>query len=61
MVICRHYGNPYLFIVFTCNPKWHEITRTLTVIPGQKTENRSDIVAGVFKIKLSHILSIIKS
>ena len=61
MAICRHYGNPDLFITFTCNPKWPEITRALAIIPGQKPEDRPDIVARVFKMKLDHILSIIKS
>ncbi|CAN6826533.1 unnamed protein product, partial [Brassica oleracea] len=27
MAICRHFGFPDLFITFTCNPKWPEITR----------------------------------
>ena len=35
MAICRHYENPDLFITFTYNPQWPEITRALTMIPGQ--------------------------
>ncbi|CAN6882201.1 unnamed protein product [Brassica oleracea] len=27
MAVCSHFGYPYLFITFTCNPKWPEITR----------------------------------
>ena len=61
MAICRQYGNPDLFITFTCNPKWPEITRALSMIPGQKLEDRSDIIARVFKMKLEKILSTIKS
>jgi hypothetical protein len=29
MVICRAYGNPDLFITFTCNVNWLEIQREL--------------------------------
>ncbi|CAN7085429.1 unnamed protein product, partial [Brassica oleracea var. botrytis] len=29
MAICRHFGFPDLFITFTCNPKWPELTRFL--------------------------------
>ena len=35
MAICRQYGNPDLFITFTCNLKWPEIIRALTLIEGQ--------------------------
>ena len=61
MVICRHYKNPDLFITFTYNSKWYEITRTLAIITEQKTKDRPNIVARVFKMKLDHILSNIKS
>ncbi|XP_056848871.1 uncharacterized protein LOC130499009 [Raphanus sativus] len=27
MTICKHFGFPNLFITFTCNPKWPELTR----------------------------------
>ena len=60
MTICRYYGNLDLFITFTCNPKWLEITITIAIIPAQKIENRPDIIARVFKMKLYHILLIIK-
>ena len=55
MAICRQYGNPDLFVTFTCNPKWPEITRALSAIPGQKPEDRPDIIARVFKMKLNEI------
>ena len=57
MTICRHYGNLDLFITFTCNPKWPEITKTLAVIPGPKTEDRPYIVTRVCKMKLDYTLS----
>jgi hypothetical protein len=39
---------PDLFITFTCNPKWPEITAEL--LPGQASNNRHDIVARLFNI-----------
>ena len=61
MAICRRYGNPDLFITFTCNPKWPEITRALAKIPGQKPEDRPDIITRIFKMKLDNLLSTIKN
>jgi len=29
MAICGHVGFPYLFLTFTCNPKWPEISQIL--------------------------------
>ncbi|XP_048514946.1 uncharacterized protein LOC125501873 [Athalia rosae] len=46
----RNYGTPDLFITFTCNPKWTEIERELE--PGQKPQDRHDIIAKVFQQKL---------
>ncbi|KAF8048698.1 hypothetical protein N665_2430s0003 [Sinapis alba] len=36
MAICKHFGFPDLFITFTCNPKWPELTRTMYTIEFQK-------------------------
>ena len=33
IAICRVYGPPDLFITFTCNPKWQEIT--VLLLTGQ--------------------------
>ena len=46
----RLYGRPDLFITFTCNPTWPEITREL--LPNQKTIDRHDITARVFRQKI---------
>lgn len=55
MAICSHVGFPDLFITFTCNPKWPEIERLLR--PMHLTANdRPDIVARVFKIKLDELI-----
>jgi hypothetical protein len=55
MAIVRAFGKPDLFITFTCNPKWPEITREL--LPGQTTVDRPDLVARVFKMKLDALLT----
>jgi hypothetical protein len=56
MAICRWAGYPDLFITFTCNAKWPEIEIFLSMHPGQKPEDRPDIVGRVFKIKLDQLL-----
>ncbi|XP_021967368.1 uncharacterized protein LOC110862486 [Folsomia candida] len=54
MSIVRKFGKPDLFITMTCNPKWFEITANLE--DGQKPENRPDLVARVFNVKLRSML-----
>jgi hypothetical protein len=49
MAICRWAGYLNLFITFTCNAKWLEIKNFLSMNPGQKTEDRSDVVARVLR------------
>ena len=34
MTICRVYGPPNLFVTFTCNIKWKEISQALHFEPG---------------------------
>ena len=43
-------GKSDVFLTFTCNPKWPEITENL--LPGQTTDDRPDLVARVFMMKL---------
>ncbi|XP_023906976.1 uncharacterized protein LOC112018681 [Quercus suber] len=50
MAIYRWAGYPNLFITCTCNAKWAEIELFLSRKPGQKIEDRPDVVARVFKI-----------
>ncbi|XP_077246036.1 uncharacterized protein LOC143885875 [Tasmannia lanceolata] len=57
MAICQWYGVPDLFITFTCNSKWIEITSAWELILGQKVEDRPDIVARVFNIKKKQLLN----
>uniref|UniRef100_A0A0D3C319 Helitron helicase-like domain-containing protein n=1 Tax=Brassica oleracea var. oleracea TaxID=109376 RepID=A0A0D3C319_BRAOL len=55
MTICKHFGFSDLFITFTCNPKWPEITRHLKK-RNLKAEDRSDIICRMFKIKLDSLM-----
>ena len=54
MTIVSYYGKPDLFITFTCNPKWPEISKEL--LPNQNASNRPDLTARVFHIKLQELL-----
>jgi hypothetical protein len=51
MAIVRDTSNPDLFITFTANPQWPEITAAL--LPGQTAQDRPDIVARIFKLNLT--------
>jgi hypothetical protein len=53
----RKYGRPELFITFTCNPAWNEIQAHL--LPGQKYMDRHDLIARVFRQKLTKLIHII--
>jgi hypothetical protein len=55
MGIVRRYGKPDLFITMTCNPKWPEITAALK--PGQHANDRPELMARVFKMKLDMLMS----
>ena len=54
MAIVRYFGKPDLFITFTCNPKWPEITKEL--LPYQIAADRPDLTSRVFHIKLQELL-----
>ncbi|GKF36415.1 hypothetical protein Tco_0113173, partial [Tanacetum coccineum] len=56
MALCQAYGNPNLFITFTSNPKWVEISDMLAHIPGQKSHDRPKIGTRVFKMKLAELM-----
>lgn len=59
IAICRVYGPPDLFVTFTCNPKWPEIT--LAILEGQAPNDRPDIIVRVFHMKLQQLLNDIRS
>ncbi|KAK1434099.1 hypothetical protein QVD17_11017 [Tagetes erecta] len=52
LAICRVHGNPQYFITFTCNVKWPEIQRFMSQHPTLKPQDRPDIIARIFKIKV---------
>ena len=51
MAICLEYHKPDLFITMTCNPHWDEIK---TQLNGASVQDRTDLVARVFKQKKDH-------
>jgi hypothetical protein len=57
MTYVRKHGRPDLFITFTCNPAWQEIEENLFF--GQRATDRHDIIARVFKRKLTQLIEII--
>lgn len=61
MAICRQYGNPDLFITFTCNVKWPEILRYFENNHKYKQEDRPDITSRIFQLKLQDMITYIKS
>jgi len=58
MARVRKFGKPNLFITFTCNPKWKEITDTL--LPGQTAKDPPELVTRVFNLKFDALLKDIK-
>ncbi|CAE1255026.1 unnamed protein product [Acanthosepion pharaonis] len=56
MTYFRHYGRPDLFVTFTCNPKWVEITREL--FPGRQYSHRPDLIARVFRLQLCKLYAL---
>ena len=50
MAMVREFGRPDIFITFTCNPKWLEISDNLE--PYQTAANRPDLTVRVFNLKL---------
>ena len=49
----QKFGRPNLFMTVTANKKWPEIQRELR--PGQTAEERQDIIARVFALKIKRI------
>ncbi|XP_071723153.1 uncharacterized protein [Rutidosis leptorrhynchoides] len=60
MMIFKLVGYPDLFITFTCNTKWPEITR-LCKASRTNVEDRPDILARVFKMKLDEFIRDVKN
>jgi len=58
MAKVRKFGKSNLFVTFTCNPKWKEITNALLL--GQTAKDRPKLVTRVFNLKLDTLLKDIK-
>ena len=50
MAIVAQTSSPDLFITFTANPQWKEITKAL--LPGQTAQDQPDIITRIFQLKL---------
>jgi hypothetical protein len=50
MARVRKFGKRNLFVIFTCNPKWKEITNVLFL--GQTPKDRPKLVTRIFNLKL---------
>ncbi|XP_071704431.1 uncharacterized protein [Rutidosis leptorrhynchoides] len=59
MALCRVFGYSDLFLTFTCNPKWPEITRELDGT-GFKPEDKPSFCARMFKMKLDQLMKDIR-
>ncbi|XP_071718447.1 uncharacterized protein [Rutidosis leptorrhynchoides] len=59
MALCRTFGYPDLFLTFTCNPKWTEITRELKGT-NMKAKDNPVLLARIFKIKLDRLMHDLK-
>jgi hypothetical protein len=58
MARVRKFSKLDLFVMFTCNPKWKEITDAL--LPGQIAKDCPELVTRVFNLKLDALLKDIK-
>ena len=54
IAICSKRGKADLFITMTANPNWPEVEAAL--LPGQKPNDRPDLITRVFKLKLQSLL-----
>ncbi|KAI9115558.1 hypothetical protein K1719_013227 [Acacia pycnantha] len=59
MTICAWAGYPDIFLTFTCNPMWPEITRHCEK-DGLKPCDKLEILSRVFHIKLDKLMRILK-
>jgi len=58
ITICRAMWPLDFFMTLTCNPSWPKITNEL--LPGQRSEDRPDLIARVFRIKLRQLFDYFK-
>jgi len=58
MAIVRQFGRPTFFITFTANPHWHEVLDNL--YQGQQPQDRPDLIARVFHLRIKLLLAELK-
>jgi hypothetical protein len=59
MCLVTHFSKSDLFVTFTANPKWEEVTAAL--FTDQTVVNRPDIIARVFRAKLKDLIGQIRN
>ncbi|XP_023734499.3 uncharacterized protein LOC111882374 [Lactuca sativa] len=60
LAICKVHGKPQYFITFTCNVKWPEYRRYMDAIGQRDIQNRPDIIAHIFRIKVRAFINFLK-
>lgn len=55
MALTTKFSRPDIFTTFTCNPNWTDITANL--LPGERTTDRPDLIARVFRLKLKALIN----
>nr|KAJ0223038.1 hypothetical protein LSAT_V11C200065890 [Lactuca sativa] len=60
LAICRVHGKPRYFITFSCNVRWQEYRRYMDAVGQGDIQNRPDIIARVFHIKVHAFITFLK-
>jgi hypothetical protein len=58
LALARVFGSPDYFLTVTANPRWPEIVAEL--LPGQKPQDRPDLISRVFREKIRILMNKIK-
>ncbi|GFX41094.1 hypothetical protein TNCV_2217921 [Trichonephila clavipes] len=53
----RTYGRPDLFVTFTCNPSWQNVTQEF--MSGQKATDQHDRVSRLFRLKVQKLMNFV--
>lgn len=59
MRLVAEFGNPSLFITFTANTRWQEITNCLKA--GETAADRPDLICRVFRLKLQKLIDLLQN
>ncbi|CAN1306098.1 ATP-dependent DNA helicase PIF1 [Linum perenne] len=60
IAVCQFFGNPDLFITFTCNAQWPEIVHAFSDLVGNRSEDKPFLIARIFRLKVSALKDDIK-